>query len=97
MSGAVSKSATCPVEGPDTEVVIQQNATQPVEAPGAGTAAQPVEAPSAGPEVLITGSGNAALKSDSEVDLQSESGSPVDDNFQYGSPERDLKKNNSGD
>ena len=28
---------------------MQQNATQPVEAPGAGTATQPVQAPGAGP------------------------------------------------
>ena len=52
VSEAASKSASRPVEGPGTEVVrrrdvIQQNATQPVEAPGAGTANQPVEAPGA--------------------------------------------------
>ena len=56
-----SKSATSPVEGPGTSVVIQQNATQPVEAPGAGTATQPVEAPGEGPEVLLTGTGSAAV------------------------------------
>ena len=61
----------------------QQNATQPVEAPGAETATQPVEALGAGPEVLP--SGTAALQSDSEEDLQSEPGFPVDDNFRYGS------------
>ena len=46
--------ATQPVEAPGTRrgVVIQQNATQPVEAPGAG------------PEVLLTGTGNAALHVD---------------------------------
>ena len=48
-----------------TEVVrrgdeIQQNATQPVEAPGAGMATDP------GPEVLLSGS---AAQSDSEEDL----------------------------
>ena len=52
-----------------TELVIQQNATQPVEAPDVG------------PEVLLTGTSNAALQSDSEEDLQSEPGSPVNDNF----------------
>ena len=84
-----------PVEAPSTRrgVVIQQNATQPVEAPGAGTANQPVETPGAGPEVLLTGTGNAALHvestggSDSEEDLQSDPGSPVDGNFRDGSPE----------
>ena len=35
MREAVNKSATCPVEGPGTDV-RQQNATQPVEAPSAG-------------------------------------------------------------
>ena len=50
---AASKSATHPVEGPGTDV-SQQNATQPVEAPCAGTATKPVEAPGAGPEVLLS-------------------------------------------
>ena len=69
VSEAASKSATHPVEGPSTEVErrdeIQQNATQPVEAPGAGTTTQPVESPGAGPEVLLSGTGNA-VQSDSE-------------------------------
>ena len=95
LSGAASKSATRPVEGPGTEDVTKQNTTQPVEAPDAGTATQPVEAP--GPEVLLTGTGNAALQSDSEEDLQSEPGSPVDDNFRYGSPDKDLNRNDLGD
>ena len=43
---------------------IQQNATQPVEAPGAGTATQPVQAPGAGPDVLPSGTGDAALNVD---------------------------------
>ena len=46
MKEAVNKSAPHPVEGSSTDV-MQQNATQPVEAPGAGTATQPVEAPGA--------------------------------------------------
>ena len=88
--------ATQPVEAPGMirRVVIQQNATQLVEAPGAWTATQPVEAPGAGPEVLLTGTGNAALHVestggfDSEEDLQSEPGSPVDGNIRDGSPDR---------
>ena len=75
---AASKSATRPVEGPVTDV-SQQNATQTVEAPGAGTATQPVEAPCTGPEVLPSGTSTAALQSDSEEDLQNEPGSPVDE------------------
>ena len=67
---------------------IQQNATQPVEASGAGTATQPVEAPGAGPEVLLS-STSSAVQSDSEKDLQSEPGSPVGDNFWYGFPDKE--------
>ena len=47
----VSKSATHPIQGPGTSDV----ATQPLQAPGAGTTTQPSQAPSAGPEVLPTG------------------------------------------
>ena len=99
MREAVNKSATHPVEGPGTDVK-QQNATQPVEAPGAGTATQPVEAPGAGPDVLPTGTGSAALHaeftgSDSEEELQSEPGSPIDGNVRDGSP--DLTRNGSAD
>ena len=94
VSEAASKSATRSVEGPGTEVVrrgdeIQQNATQPVEAAGAGTATQPVEAPGVGPEVLLSGSGSA-VQSDREKDLQSEPGSPAGDDFRYDSPDRDV-------
>ena len=82
------KSATSPVEGPGRSVVSQQNATQPVEAPGAG------------PEVLLTGTGSAALHaeitgSDSEEELQSEPGSPVDGNVRDRSP--DLTRDESAD
>ena len=78
MGEAGNKSATHPVEGPSTDVK-QQNATQPVEAPGARTATQSVEAPGAGPDVLPTGTGSAALHaefsgSDREEELQSDPG-----------------------
>ena len=78
----------------------QQNATQPVEAPGAGTATQPVGAPGAGPKVLPTGTGSAALhaeftSSDSEVESQSEPGSPIDGNVWDSSP--DLTRDESAD
>ena len=96
VSEAASKSATHPVEDPGTDV-SQQNATQPVEAPGARMATQPVEAPGAGPEVLPSGTGTAALQSDREENLQSEPGSPVDDNFRYGSPDRDLTRDEASD
>ena len=106
---AASKSVTRPVEGPGTGVL----ATQPVVVPGARTATQPVEAPDEGPNVLLTGTGNAALYAeqtstsgktvditggpDSDGDLQSEPGSPVDDNFRDSSPDRDFTRDESTD
>ena len=99
MREAGNKSATHPVEGPGTDVK-QQNATQPVEAPGARTATQPAEASGAGPDVLPTGTGSAALHaefsgSDSEEELQSDPGLPVDGNVRESSP--DLSKNAAAD
>ena len=44
--------------------MIQKNATQPVEAAGAGTATQPVEAPGAGPEVLLSSTSTLLSSSD---------------------------------
>ena len=92
---------------------IQQNATQPVEAPGAGTATQPVEAPSAGPEVLPSSTGDAALSanqtltgpraaqctsgSESEDEQHSETGSLLEGNYHYGSQARDLTRDESTD
>ena len=97
---AACKSATSPVEGPGTSVVSQQNATQPVEAPNAGTATQPVEATGAGPELLLTGTGSATLHaeitgSNIEEELQSKPGSPIDGNIRDGSP--DLTRDESAD
>ena len=46
----VCKSATRPVQGSGTSDI----ATQPLQAPGAGTATQPPQAPGADPEVLPT-------------------------------------------
>ena len=56
--------------------------------------------PNAGPDVLPTGTGSAALHaefsgSDSEEELQSDPGSPVDGNLCDGSP--DLSKNEAAD
>ena len=81
----LNKSANRPVEGPGTGVVIQQNATQPVEAPVAG------------PDALLTGTGDAALQSESDGDLHSEPGSPLDDSFRYGSPDKDLTRDEAAD
>ena len=47
--------------------MIQKNATQPVEAPGAGTATQPVEAPDAGPENLLSSTGSDTVQLDQSL------------------------------
>ena len=86
----VSKSATRPVQGPGTSDV----ATQPLQAPGAGTATQPLQAPGPGPEVLPTGNDPAQLdqslsggrtveiagESESEPELDREPASPASAN-----------------
>ena len=62
---------------------MQQNATQPVEAPGAGTATQPVQDPGAVPDVLSSGTGDAAFSVDQTLTgpraVQSTSGSESED------------------
>ena len=93
----VSESATCPVQGPSTSDV----ATQPLQAPGAGTATQPLLAPGAGPEVLPTSNDPAQLdqslpggrtveiasESESEPELDREPSSPASVNVQGELPE----------
>ena len=71
--------------------------TQPVEAPSEGMATQPVKAPGAGPEVLLSGAGETVLQSDSDYDLQSEPGSPVDANDRSGSPDRYFNREDTID
>ena len=93
----VSESATCSVQGPGTSDV----ATQPLQAPGAGTATQPPQAPGAGPEVLPTGIDSTQLnkslpsvrpdefagESDSEAEVEGELASPTSANVQGELPE----------
>ena len=84
---------------------IQQNATQPVEAAGVGMATQPVQAPGAGPDVLPSGTGDAAggrvVQStsgcESEDEQPSEAGSLLEGNFRDGSPDRELTRDKSAD
>ena len=92
---------------------MQQNATQPVEASGAGTATQPVQAPGAGPDVLPSGTSDAAFSvdqtltgpravqstsgSESEDEQHSETGSLLEGNYRDGSPARDLTRDESTD
>ena len=80
-------SATRPVQGPGTSDV----ATQPLQAPSAGTATQPPQAPGAGPEVLPTGIESTQLnkplpcvrpdefasESNSEAEVDGEPASPA--------------------
>ena len=92
---------------------MQQNATQPVEAPGTGTATQPVQAPGAGPDVLPSGTGDAAFSvdqtltgprpvqstigSESEDEQHSQTGSLLEGNYRDVSPARDLTRDKSTD
>ena len=93
--------------------IRSSSATQPVEAHGVGTATQPVQAPGAGPDVLSSGTGDAALSvdqtltsgrvvqstsgSESEDDQHSEAGSLLEGNFWDGSPDRELTRDESAD
>ena len=92
---------------------MQQNATQPAEVPGAWTATQPVQAPGAGPDVLPSGTGDAAFSvdqtlispravqstngSESEDEQHSQTGSLLEGNYRDASPTRDLTRDESTD
>ena len=92
---------------------MQQNATQPVEAPGAGTATQPVQAPGADPDVLPSGTGDAAFSvdqtltgprtvqstsgSESEDEQHSRTGSLLEGNYRDVSQARELTRDESTD
>ena len=92
---------------------MQRNATQPVEAPGVGTATQPVQAPGAGSDVLPSGTVDAAFSvdqtltgpravqsisgSESEDEQHSVTGSLLEGNYRDGSPARCLTRNESTD
>ena len=65
-----------------------QTATQPLEAPDAGTATQPVQAPGSVPDVQPSGEGDLSAAADGEGDLHGVTGSLSDENYRYGSPER---------
>ena len=89
-----------------------QTATQPLEAPGAGTATQPVQAPGSVPDVLPSGTGDVDLSaeqtltgrvvqssssSDSEDDQDSVTVSLLEGNCRDVSPDRDLTRDESAD
>ena len=74
-----------------------ETATQPLEAPGAGTATQPVQAPGSVPDVQPSGEGELSALSDSEGDQHSVTVSLSDENYWYGSPDRDLPRDEAAD
>ena len=107
-------SVTCLslVQATGEAVDEMQTATQPLEAPGAGTATQPVQAPGSVPDVLPSSTGDADLSaeqtltgrvaqsssgSDSEDDQHSVTGSLLEGNYRDGSPDRDLTRDESAD
>ena len=67
-------------------------AIQPLEAPSAGTATQPVQAPSSVPDVQPACEGDLSAASDSEGDQQSVTSPLSDEHYRYGSPDRDLPR-----
>ena len=69
-----------------------QTATQPLEAPGAGTATQPVQAPGSVPDGQPTGEGDLGAASDSEADQLSVTGSLDDEIHRDRSPDRDVTR-----
>ena len=83
------------VQATGEAVEEMQTATQPLEAPRAGTVTQPVQAPGSVPEP--SGEGDLSAASDSEGDQHSVTGSLSDENYRYGSPDRDLPKEEDAD
>ena len=69
-----------------------QTATQPLEAPGAGTATQPVQAPGSVPDGQATCEVDLSAASDSEADQLSVTGSLDDEIHRDRSPDRDVTR-----
>ena len=96
--GATTSSQTAVNCGPSLEqatgqaVDEMQTATQPLEAPGAGTATQPVQAPGSVPDGQPTGEGDLSAASDSEADQLSVTGSLDDGIHRDRSPDRDVTR-----
>ena len=85
------------VQATGEAVEEMQTATQPLEAPGAGTATQPVQAPGSVPDVQPSGEGDLSAASNSEGDQYSVTGSLSDENYWYRSPDRVLPKEEAAD
>ena len=96
--GATTSSLARETTGPcldqaTSEAVDEmQTATQPLEAPGAGTATQPVQAPGSVPDVQPTCEGDLSGASNSEADQLSFTGSLDDEIHRDRSPDRDVPK-----
>ena len=96
---SLARESTGPslVQATGEAVDEMQTATQPLEAPSAGTASQPVQAPGSVPDVQPSGEGDLSAASDSEGDQNSVTSSLSDENYQYGSPNRDLPREEAAD
>ena len=96
--GATTSSQTAVNSGPCLDqatgeaVDEMQTATQPLEAPGAGTATQPVQAPGSVPDGQPTGDVDLSSASDSEADQLSVTGSLDDEIHWDRSPDRDVTR-----
>ena len=99
LAGPASVTSPSLVQATSEAVDEMQTATQPLEAPGAGTATQPVQAPGSVPDVLPSGTGDADLSADqilagrvvqsssgpeSEDDQHSVTGSLLEGNYRDG-------------
>ena len=77
------------VQATGEAVEEMEMATQPLEAPGAGTATQPVQAPGSVPDAQPTSEGDISAASESEADQLSLTGSLDGEIHWDGSPTRD--------
>ena len=82
----------CLVQATGEAVDEMQTATQPLEAPGAGTATQPVQAPGSVPDDQPTCEGDLTKASDSDADQLSLIGSLADETHRDWSPDRDVPR-----
>ena len=85
-------TSSCHDQATGEAVDEMQTATQPLEAPGAGTATQPVKAPGSVPDVQPTCEGDLSGASDSEANQLSFTGSVDDEIHRDRSPDRNVPK-----
>ena len=91
-SQAAVNSGPCLDQATGEAVDEMQTATQPLEAPGAGTVTQPVQVPGSVPDVQPTGEGDLSAASDSEADQLCVTGSLDDEIHRDWSPDRDVPR-----